>query len=56
MKDIIFCIQFSPVMRFLSFTKICSPQKVTKTVVSMSMAPAVEARIMVAHVFSSSPL
>jgi len=56
MKDIIFCIQFWPVMRLRPFTNVWRPQKVTKTVVSISIAPAVEARIKVAQVFSSSPL
>ena len=56
MKDIIFCIQFRPVMRFLSLTKACRPQNVTKMDISISMAAAVEAMIIDAQVFSSSPL
>ena len=56
MKDIIFCIQFLPVMRLLVLHEGLEPQNVTKTIVSISIAPAVEARISVAQVFSSSPL
>ena len=54
--DIIFCIQFSPVMRFASLTKTWRPQKVTKTRVLTPIAALVEARIIVAQTFSSSPL
>ena len=56
MTESIFCIQFSPVTRLPSFTKVWRPQKVTKTLHGMAIAPAVEARIMAAHVFSRSPL
>ena len=54
--DIIFCIQFSPVIRLPSLTNAWRPQKVTNTLVGIAMAPAVEARIMAAQTFSSSPL
>ena len=53
---IIFCIQFSPVIRTPGFTNVWRPQKVTNTLVGVPMAPAVEARIMAAQVFSRSPL
>ncbi len=56
MADIIFCIQFWPVIRFSSLTKAWRPQKVTKTRVLTPMAPLVEARIIMAQIFSSSPL
>ena len=56
MMDSIFCIQLSPVIRLPGFTNVWRPQKVTKTLVGMPIAPAVEARIMAAQVFSSSPL
>ena len=54
--DIIFCIQFSPVMRFWSLTKTWRPQNVTNTRVLTPMAALVDARIIVAQTFSSSPL
>ena len=56
MKDIIFCITLSPVMRFWSFTKTWRPQKVRKIRTLAPIAAPVEARIIVAQVFSSSPL
>ncbi len=56
MNDIICCIQFSPVMRTSSLTNVWRPQKVTNTLVGIAMAPAVEARIMAAQIFSRSPL
>ena len=56
MKDSIFCIQFLPVIRMLSLTKVWRPQNVTKTWTFAPMAAPVEARIMVAQVFSRSPL
>ena len=54
--DIIFCIQFSPVIRFESLTKTWRPQNVTKTRVLTPIAALVEARIIVAQTFSRSPL
>ena len=56
MTDSIFCIQFSPVIRFSSLTKAWRPQNVTKTRTVTPIAAAVEARIMVAQIFSRSPL
>ena len=56
MADIIFCIQFWPVIRFSSLTKPWSPQNVTKTRHLTPIAPAVEASSIVAQTFSSSPL
>ena len=54
--DIICCIQFSPVIRTPSRTKVGRPQKVTKIVVFIPIAAAVEARISWAQTFSRSPL
>ena len=56
MTDSIFCIQFSPVMRRSSWTNVWRPQNVMKTRHLTPMAPAVDARIMVAQTFSRSPL
>ena len=56
MKDIIFCITPSPVMRFSSLTKAWRPQNVRKTRTLAPIAAPVVARIIVAQVFSSSPL
>ena len=57
MKDSIFCIQFWPVMRLPSLTNVWRPQKVTNTLAwHAHRAPDVDARIMAAQVFSSSPL
>ncbi len=56
MADIIFCITFSPVMRRSSFTNVWRPQNVRKTRTWAPIAAPVVARIMVAQVFSSSPL
>ena len=56
MKDSIFCIQFWPVIRRESLMNVWRPQNVTKTRVFTPIAALVEARIMVAQVFSSSPL
>ena len=54
--DIIFCIQFSPVMRTSFFTSGNSPQKVKNTVVCMPIAAAVVARMNVGQIRSRSPL
>ncbi len=56
MNDIIFCITLSPVMRFWSFTNVWRPQNVRKTRTLAPIAAPVVARIIVAQVFSSSPL
>jgi len=56
MMDSIFCIQFWPVTRLPSRTKVWRPQKVTNTLVVMPSEAEVEARIIAAQVFSSSPL
>ena len=47
--DIIFCIQFEPVMRTSGFTIAKSPQNVKKTEDSIPEAAAVVARIVVGH-------
>ena len=52
----IFCIQFWPVIRRPSLTNVWRPQNVTNTLVGMAIAPAVDARIIAAQVFSRSPL
>ena len=56
MTDIIFCIQFSPKVRFSGLTRAMKPQKVKKMETSIPEAAAVEARMVVAQVFSRSPL
>src|SRR6476620_2165622 len=51
----IFCIQFSPTMRFSSFTNGSSPQNVTKTRQRTPLAAAVEERIRTGQILSRSP-
>ena len=51
----IFCIQFSPTIRFWSLTNGSRPQKVTKTLQRMPLAAAVDDRISTGQTLSSSP-
>src|SRR5215207_1692106 len=53
--DIIFCIQFSPVMCTSLRTSGNSPQKVKKIVISSPMAAPVVPRMNVGHTLSRSP-
>ncbi len=54
--DIIFCIQFSPVMCTSFRTRGKSPQNVKKMVVSMPIAAPVVPRMNVGQILSRSPL
>ena len=56
MTDIIFCIQFSPVILTSFLTSGNNPQNVKKTVVCMPIAAAVVARMKVGQIRSRSPL
>src|SRR5574338_1036478 len=56
MNESIFCIQFSPVIRIPGFTSGKKPQKVKKMLTCWPLAAADEARMVVAHVRSRSPL